>query len=102
VDSTDAWTDQHGDVVGLSSATGTALAGSAAYSPVGAVLASSGLQESSAPHPTERARLGLLLGLGRSQRHLLALRRRHRRRLRGRRDGRRLGLRGLRRMRRRL
>ncbi|MGC4894196.1 LamG-like jellyroll fold domain-containing protein [Micromonospora sp. DT31] len=37
-----AWTDQHDDVVGQFTATGTTLAGSTTYDPLGAVLATSG------------------------------------------------------------
>ncbi|MFG1954728.1 LamG-like jellyroll fold domain-containing protein [Micromonospora sp. NPDC048830] len=38
-----AWTDQHWDVVGQFSATGTALAGSTTYDPLGSVLTTSGM-----------------------------------------------------------
>jgi RHS repeat-associated protein len=38
-----AWADQHTDMVGQFTATGTTLAGSATYDPLGAVLASTGL-----------------------------------------------------------
>ncbi|MET7951227.1 LamG-like jellyroll fold domain-containing protein [Micromonospora sp. NPDC005324] len=38
-----AWTDQHDDVVGQFTATGTTLSGSTTYDPLGAVVASSGL-----------------------------------------------------------
>jgi RHS repeat-associated protein len=40
---TQAWTDQHDDVVGQFTATGSALAGSTAYDPLGQVLAGSGM-----------------------------------------------------------
>lgn len=38
-----AWTDQHTDVVGQFSATGTALSGSATYDPLGKVIAAAGM-----------------------------------------------------------
>ncbi|GAA2216899.1 HINT domain-containing protein [Micromonospora olivasterospora] len=38
-----AWTDQHWDVVGQFSATGTALSGSTTYDPLGSVLTTSGM-----------------------------------------------------------
>jgi RHS repeat-associated protein len=38
-----AWTDQHRDVVGQFTATGTTMSGSTSYDPLGAVLASTGL-----------------------------------------------------------
>src|SRR6266542_4153155 len=40
---THAWTDQHTDVVGLLTATGTALTGSTTYDPLGRIVATNGM-----------------------------------------------------------